>query len=40
MREQMIAAIKKHAEGHIEKHKTDVEGLMHKTAGDDEHSDN
>ena len=27
MREQMIEALKKHAEGHIEKHKTNVEVL-------------
>ena len=39
MREQMIEAIKKHAEGHIEKHKTNVEVLMQKPAGVAEHPD-
>ena len=39
MREQMIEAIKKHAEGHIEKHKTNVFLLMQKPAGVAEHPD-
>ena len=39
MREQMTEAIKKHAEGHIEKHKTNVEVLMQKPAGVAEHPD-
>ena len=33
MRELIIEAIKKHAEGHIEKHKTNVEVLMQKPVG-------
>ena len=39
MREKMIEAIKKHAEGHIEKHKTNVEVLMQKPVGVAEHPD-
>ena len=39
MREQMIEALKKHAEGHIEKHKTNVEVLMQKPVGVAEHPD-
>ena len=39
MRELIIEAIKKHAEGHIEKHKTDVEVLMQKPVGVAEHPD-
>ena len=39
MREQIIEALKKHAEGHIEKHKTNVEVLLQKTAGIAEHPD-
>ena len=39
MREQIIEALKKHAEGHIEKHKTNVEVLMQKPAGVAEHPD-
>ena len=39
MREQMIEALKKHAEGHIEKHKVNVEVLLEKTAGIAEHPD-
>ena len=39
MREQILEAIKKHAEGHIEKHKTNVEVLMQKPAGVAEHPD-
>ena len=39
MRDQIINAIKKHAEGHIEKHKANVEVLLQKTAGIAEHPD-
>ena len=39
MREQIIEALKKHAEGHIEKHKANVEVLLQKTAGIAEHPD-
>ena len=39
MREQIIEAVKKHAEGHIEKHKTNVEVLMQKAVGIGEHGD-
>ena len=39
MREKIIEAIKKHAEGHIEKHKTNVEVLLEKTVGIAEHPD-
>ena len=39
MREEMIEALRKHAEGHIEKHKTTVEVLMQKPAGVAEHPD-
>lgn len=39
MREQIIEAVKKHAEGHIEKHKTNVEILMQKAVGIGEHGD-
>ena len=39
MREQMIEALKKHAEGHIEKHKVNVEVLMQKPVGIGEHGD-
>ena len=39
MRELIIEAIKKHAEGHIEKHKTNVEVLMQKPVGVAEHPD-
>ena len=39
MREVMIEALKKHAEGHIEKHKTNVEVLMQKPVGVAEHPD-
>ena len=33
MRDQIINAIKQHAEGHIAKHKANVEVLLQKTAG-------
>ena len=39
MRKELIEAIKKHAEGHIEKHKANVEVLLEKTAGIAEHPD-
>ena len=39
MREEMIEALRKHAEGHIEKHKTNVEVLLQKTVGIGEHGD-
>ncbi len=39
MREQVIEAVKSHAEGHIEKHKTNVEILMQKPVGIGEHGD-
>lgn len=35
----MINALKAHAKGHIEKHKTNVEVLLQKTAGVAEHPD-
>ena len=39
MREVMIEALKKHAEGHIEKHRANVEVLMQKPVGVAEHPD-
>ena len=39
MREQVIEAVKAHAEGHIEEHKTNVEILMQKPVGIGEHGD-
>ena len=39
MRENIIEAVKKHAEGHIEKHKTNVEVLLQKPVGIGEHGD-
>ena len=39
MREQMIEALRKHAEGHIEKHKANVEVLLQNPAGVAEHPD-
>ena len=39
MREQMIEAVKAHAVGHIEKHKTNVEVLLQKAVGIGEHGD-
>ena len=39
MRAQIIEALKKHAEGHIEKHKANVDVLLQKTAGIAEHPD-
>ena len=37
MREVIIEALKKHAEGHIEKHRANIEVLLEKTAGIAEH---
>ena len=39
MREKIIEAVREHAKGHIEKHKTNVEVLMQKPAGVAEHPD-
>ena len=39
MRDQIINAINQHAEGHIAKHKANVEVLLQKTAGIAEHPD-
>ena len=39
MRTQLIEALKKHAEGHIEKHKANVEVLLQNPAGVAEHPD-
>ena len=39
MREKIIQGLKKHAEGHIAKHKANVEVLLEKTAGIAEHPD-
>ena len=39
MREQIIEAVKAHAVGHIEKHKTNVEVLLQKAVGIGEHGD-
>jgi len=39
MREEMIEALKKHAEGHIEKHKLNVEVILQKPVGIGEHGD-
>ena len=39
MMEQLILALKKHAEGHIEKHKTNVIILLQKATGIAEHPD-
>ena len=39
MREKIIQGLKKHAEGHIEKHKANVEVLLEKTTGIAEHPD-
>ena len=38
-REQLIEAVKSHAQGHIEKHKINVEILMERPAGIGEHGD-
>ena len=39
MREVIIEALKKHAEGHIEKHRANVEVYLTNPAGIGEHSD-
>jgi hypothetical protein len=39
MMEQLILALKKHAEGHIEKHKANVVILLQKATGIAEHPD-
>jgi|TARA_A100001388_G_scaffold88937_1_gene64296 hypothetical protein len=39
MREDMIEALRKHAEGHIEKHKLNVEVILQKPVGIGEHGD-
>ena len=39
MRCQIVEAVRKHAEGHIEKHKTNVEVLKQKPVGIGEHGD-
>ena len=39
MREVIIEALKKHAEGHIEKHRANIEVLLEKTAGIAAHPD-
>ena len=39
MRAQIIEALKKHAEGHIAKHKANVEVYFHNAAGVGEHPD-
>ena len=38
-REQLIEAVKSHAQGHIDKHKINVEILMERPAGIGEHGD-
>ena len=39
MREKMIEALKAHAQGHIEKHKLNVEVILQNAVGIDEHGD-
>ena len=39
MRKEIIEAVRKHAEGHIAKHKANVEVLMQKPVGVAEHPD-
>ena len=39
MREEMIEALRKHAEGHIEKHKLNVEVILQKPVCIGEHGD-
>ena len=39
MREELIEALSKHAEGHIEKHKLNVEVILQKPVGIGEHGD-
>lgn len=39
MREILLNALKKHAEGHVEKHRANVEVYLHSTTGIGEHPD-
>ena len=39
LREALLSAIKKHAEGHIEKHRINVENLLQNSVGVAEHGD-
>ena len=39
MRKEIIEAVRKHAEGHVAKHKQNVEVLMQKPVGIGEHGD-
>lgn len=39
MREEMLKAVRKHAEAHIEKHKLNVEVYLNNPVGVGEHSD-
>ena len=39
MRDQMLNAVRKHAEAHIEKHRMNVEVYLHNPVGVGEHSD-
>lgn len=39
MRQQMIAALRQHAHGHVEKHKMNVEVYLNNPAGIGEHPD-
>ena len=39
MREQLLHAFKSHAQGHIDKHKANVEVYLHNPAGIGEHPD-
>jgi predicted transcriptional regulator len=39
MRNKLLQAVRKHAEGHIEKHKVNVEVYLNQSVGIGEHSD-
>jgi hypothetical protein len=39
MREQLLTAARKHAEGHVEKHRMNIEVYLANPAGIGEHSD-
>ena len=39
MRDILLNALKKHAEGHVEKHRANVEVYLHSTTGIGEHPD-
>jgi len=39
LRDSLLEAIKKHAEGHIEKHRVNVENLLQNSVGVAEHPD-